>query len=114
MTRHLLLLGLIVSVSLAAAREVPLIDAVKNDDVAALRALVKRPGAAKVTEPDGTTALHWAAQQGNEEIVDLLLKAGASAGAANKFGVVPLSLAVEGGNAAIVDRLLRAGARATG
>jgi uncharacterized protein len=113
MTRHLLLVGLVVCVTLAAAREVPLIEAVKNDDVAGVRALVKRPGAAKVTEPDGTTALHWAAQQGNEQIVDLLLKAGASAGAANTFGVVPLSLAVESGNAAIVDRLLRAGARAT-
>ena len=47
-----------------AARGVPLIDAVKSGDVAAVRALL--PGAdVNTPQDDGTTALHWAVQTDN-------------------------------------------------
>jgi ankyrin repeat protein len=46
------------------------------------------------------------------DAVDLLLKAGANAKAANNFGATPLSLAAESGNPTITQRLLEAGADA--
>jgi ankyrin repeat protein len=65
-------------------------------------------------EPDGTTALHWAVQRNHAEIANLLLNAGANAGAPNRYKVTPLFLAATNGNAAIIDSLLRKGADANG
>ena len=55
--------------------------------------------------PDGTTALHWAAENNDDELVAMLLKAGAHVTATNRYGVQPLSLAAVNGNAAIIDAL---------
>ena len=43
-------------------------------------------------------------------MADLLLRAGASANAANRYGVTPLSLAARNGDAGLIRRLLAAGA----
>ena len=40
---------------------------------------------------DGSTALHWAAQRDNVEIVDLLLAAGANPKTATRYNVTPLA-----------------------
>ena len=61
-------------------------------------------------EPDGTTALHWAAYRDDLESADLLLKAGAKANAANDLGATPLWNASQNGSVAMVKRLLDAGA----
>lgn len=99
--------------SLAATeRMVPLAEAVRKQDAAAIRALLQQGADVDLAEPDGTTALHWAAHQNDLDTVKLLLQAGANVDAANRYGVRPLSLASEGGNAAIVERLLEAGADA--
>ena len=63
-----------------------------------------------VAEPDGTTALHWAADRDDLPIVDLLIAAGANVKAANRYGVTPLYSAAVNGNAAMIERLLTAGA----
>ena len=57
-------------------------------------------------EADGTTALHWAVQADDLELVTLLLRAGANAKAANRYGVQPLTLAATNGSAAAIDALL--------
>jgi ankyrin repeat protein len=65
---------------------------------------------ADTPEPDGTTALHRAAQRDDAEAVRKLLTDGASAKAENRYGVTPLSLACTYGNEQIVRALLAAGA----
>jgi ankyrin repeat protein len=59
---------------------------------------------------DGTTALHWAAHNGDAYLVDRLLRAGADAKAKNQFGATPMSEAAFLGNVAIIESLLKAGA----
>ena len=45
----------------AAAADLRLVDAVKRQDRAAVRTLLKQNADVKATQPDGATALHWAA-----------------------------------------------------
>jgi uncharacterized protein len=95
-----------------AGAEVSLVDAVKAVDKAAVRTLLAQRIDVNAPEPDGTTALHWAANRDDAEVVDLLIRAGANAKAANRYGVTPLWLAAMNGNAATIEMLLKAGADA--
>ena len=61
-------------------------------------------------QEDGATPLHWAVRRDDAGAVDLLLRAGADAGAANDYGVTPLSLACINRNADMAGKLLAAGA----
>ena len=97
----------------AVGATVPLVDAVKNGDTAAVRALLPQSDV-NASEPDGTTALHWAAHRDDLNTTELLLRAGADVTAANRYGVTPLLLACENGSAVIIERLLRAGADPNG
>ena len=65
---------------------------------------------ANARESDGTTSLHWAAHNGDLELVKRLIKAGANVKAVNDYGVTPMSEAAERGDAAILEQLLKAGA----
>ena len=94
----------------AAGAAVPLIDAIKAADKAAVRSLLDKRVDVNATEPDGTTALHWAAHSDDSELVDLMIRAGANVKSANRYGVTPLWLACMNGNAASVEMLLKAGA----
>ena len=104
-----LLLAGAVSTAAAAARAVPLVEAVKRGDVAAVRTLVAQKANVNATEPDGTTALHWAADLGDVRTVDVLLKAGAVLKSTNRFGATPFGLAAAKGHAAVLERMLQAG-----
>ncbi|HEX5111122.1 MAG TPA: ankyrin repeat domain-containing protein [Vicinamibacterales bacterium] len=88
----------------------PLVDAVKSGDRTAALALIERKVDVNAAEPDGTTALHWAVQRDDLELVDRLLRAGATVKARNEFGATPMSEAAIIGNAAMLERLLAAGA----
>jgi uncharacterized protein len=94
----------------AHAADTRLIDAVKKTDAAGVRSLIAAQVDVNAAEPDGTTALHWAAHSENLEIANLLLAAGAKPAAATRYSVTPLALAAETGNGALVERLLDAGA----
>src|ERR1700709_2113612 len=62
------------------------------------------------TDPDGTTALHWAVRQNDLQQEDKLIHEGADVKAANRYGVTPLSLACLNGDAVMIELLLKAGA----
>lgn len=94
----------------AAGGDHPLVDAVKKADKAAVRTLLSHRVNVNAAEPDGTTALHWAARANDAETADLLVRAGANVKAANRYGVTPLTLAAMTGNGVIVETLLKAGA----
>jgi len=107
--------GLTVTLSGAAGSDLPpLVEAAKNSDRSALRALLKPalgPGAdVNAAQGDGTTALHWASYRDDVESADVLIHAGANVNAANDLGVTPLWTACQNGSAAMVRRLLEAGA----
>ena len=96
------------SSSAAGSTDAPLVEAARNRDKQAMVSLLKQPGAASARQPDGTTALHWAAHWNDPEAAELLIGAGVYVNAANDYGVTALSLACENGNAAMVEKLLRA------
>jgi ankyrin len=87
-----------------------LINAVQNDDTAAVAALVRKHVNVNASEDDGATPLAWAAMRCNREIAALLLEAGANPNLTNEQGVGPLYLAITNGSAAIVQLLLAKGA----
>src|SRR4029077_3923268 len=60
----------------AAVRKVPLIEAVKAGGAAQVAPLLAKKVDVNESEPDGTTALHWAADAGDSKTVDALLRAG--------------------------------------
>tara|TARA_B100001123_G_scaffold240463_2_gene269019 strand:- start:12465 stop:14063 length:1599 start_codon:yes stop_codon:yes gene_type:complete len=100
-----------VATPLAAAEgALTLISAVKSGKVEFVQQALAENMSVDTTEPDGATALHWAAFRDYLEIADLLIAAGADVNASNALGATPLWLAADNGSAAMVDRLLTAGA----
>jgi ankyrin repeat protein len=86
-------------------------DAAMRGDRADVLTLIKQGADVNAPQGDGVTALHWAARQGDTELVTALVGAGANARAATRLGAyTPLHLAAERGAAPIVKTLLRAGA----
>lgn len=95
----------------AEAPDRRLVDAARRQDRGLVRVLLKgRAADVNARQPDGATALLWAAQWDDLETADLLIRAGADVGAVNDFGVSPLHMAATNGSEAMVVRLLKAGA----
>ncbi len=94
------------------ALQAPLADAAERAEWARVSALLAAGADPNAAQPDGTTALIWAAHHDRSEAARELLAKGAAAGAANRFGVLPLSTACLNGNEALVTLLLEAGADA--
>src|SRR6266545_8139641 len=61
----------------AASGDSRLADATRRLDRAAVRALLQQHADVNAPQVDGTTALHWAAQNDDLEAADLLVRAGA-------------------------------------
>ena len=105
-----LLAVFLATVSTAGRESLPLVDAARNADRAALRALLGDGASVDAAEADGTTALHWASYRDDVESADLLIRAGANVNAANDLGTTPLWMASQNGSVAMVQSLLQAGA----
>ena len=90
--------------------ELPLIAAARVADAAAVERLLQGGADVGQRQPDGATALHWAAFRDDQRVAGLLLEAGADVNAANELGATPLWLAAENGSAPMIERLIAAGA----
>jgi ankyrin repeat protein len=105
--------ALSLSVALSAAPAATVAEAAKTGDREAVRALLKQGVDVNAAEGDGMTALHWAARQGDAELAQMLLYAGANVKATTRLGgYTPLILASQNGSAALLDALIKAGADA--
>ena len=91
-------------------RSQSLVEAVRNQDLAAVGSLIEQSIDINEAEGDGTTALAWAVHWNDVETADLLIRAGADVNLANDYGHTPLSQACSNGNSLLVERLLGAGA----
>jgi ankyrin repeat protein len=89
-------------------------DAAMKGDRDAVRGLLKQGADASAAQGDGMTALHWAADRGDAQMVEMLVYGGANVAAVTRIGqYTPLHLASRAGNAAVVAALLKAGASAS-
>jgi uncharacterized protein len=101
---------LLTSMSVDAAGDTRLIDAIKRHDKDAVASLIKARVDVNAARPDGATPLFWAVQENELGIVDLLVRANANVNAADDTGVTPLYIACTNQSALIVQKLLSAGA----
>jgi uncharacterized protein len=109
----LVLAGLLGAPSAAADVDTRLVEAARQRDAAGVRALIDKGIDVNAADGDGSTALHWAAANGDIEITRALLNAGASVKASTRIGsITPLFMAASNGNAAVIEALLTAGASA--
>jgi ankyrin repeat protein len=102
--------GLLWVSSAAASDDLRLVDAAKNQNTALVATLLKQRVDVNGRQPDGATALHWAAHWDDVKSAEQLIRAGADVNATNDYGVTPLLLACSDASAAMVARLLDAGA----
>ena len=104
-----LILGAFASSALAQS---PVADAAMRRDNAEVSRLVQSGADVKASQPDGATALHWAAYHGDVALAEVLLKAGADVATANRNGSTPMWLAASQGDSKMVVALLDNGANA--
>lgn len=105
------LVALLIGAFAAPAAELtPLAAAESGDHAAALRLAATKGANVNAQGPDGSTALMYAAANGDLELVRALIKAGANVKLSNQLGSSAITEAAIIGNAAILDALIKAGA----
>ncbi len=88
----------------------PLVEAAREGDIDAIRALVRSGADVNAAEGDGMTALHWAAHRNHAEAVEVLLYAGARLELRTRLGgYTPLLVAAAAGADEALALLLEAG-----
>ncbi len=105
-------IALILSIAVGLnAAESPIAEAAARGDREAVRALLKKAADVNAAQGDGMTALHWAAMNGDLELAEMLIVAGANLRATTRLGAyTPLYLASQQGHAPIIQALITAGA----
>ena len=87
--------------------------AVFNEDLKAVKRLIKQGAPVSAQDEEGWTALHMAANEGFLEIAHLLIDIGAQLDLKNKFEKTPLHMAASERNLEVVEALIEAGADVT-
>lgn len=94
-------------------RDRALLQAAEEDDAARVIALLREHADVDAAQPDGMTALHWAAYNDDVELEKRLLAAGARPEPRTRLhGITPVLLAAESGDPALLETLLANGASA--
>ncbi len=105
------LLSMMHAASAYAEADLALVHAAKAQDWAAVQSLLQsRRINVDAAQPDGATALAWAAYWDDARTVKRLLKAGADPDAANDYGITPLALAIRNRSEKVIELLLDADA----
>ena len=98
---------------LHAAGPAPVADAAMARNRDAVKALLTNGADVNAAQGDGMTALHWAARNGDAELAQMLLFAGANVKAATRLGgYTPLMMAADQGHATVIAALVSGGADA--
>ena len=105
--------AIVLTAWLNAAGPAPVADAAMSRDRDAVKALLKTGADVNAAQGDGMTALHWASRNGDAELTQMLLFAGANVKATTRLGgYTPLMMAAEQGHATVIAALLSGGADA--
>jgi ankyrin repeat protein len=103
-------LGLVVMpAGIAAAAGPALAEAMEKRERKEVARLLAAGADVDTAQPDGMTALLWAAYHDDMDLAKILLAAGAAPDRANRYGFTPLLFACRNGNAELVAALLAAG-----
>ena len=111
MRRFVSIFALLVALSVGiSAAESPIADAASRGDREAVKALLKEAADVNAAQGDGMTALHWAAMNGDLELAEMLIVAGANTRATTRLGsYTPLYLASQHGHGGVISALVKAG-----
>lgn len=95
------------------AASAPVADAAMARDREAVKTLLKNGADVNAAQGDGMTALHWAARNGDTELTQMLLFAGANVKATTRLGgYTALMMAADQGHASVIAALLSGGSDA--
>jgi uncharacterized protein len=101
------------AVPVASAPESPVANAAMAGQREVVRALIAQNADVNAAQPDGMTALHWAARRGDAGMAATLIAAGARLEATTRLGAyTPLHVASREGHAEVVKALLDRGSNA--
>lgn len=109
-TFPMLLAALIAVLAAGAAAEAnELVDAAAHGETDVARALLREGADVNAAQGDGMTALHFAADNGDQMLANLLIYAGANVEAGTRIGhYTPLHIASRNGHAGVIRTLLAA------
>jgi uncharacterized protein len=112
MRRSFSIIGLVIALSAGiGAADAPVADAAARGDREAVKALLKNAADVNAAQGDGMTALHWAAMNGDAELAQMLITAGANIKATTRLGAyTALYLASQQGRGTVIQALIKAGA----